>query len=398
MKNKTVSIWLAIALALSVGLISCGGGGIPEITKYNLTISGTEGGSVITPGEGTESFTYDEGEVVDLVAVAEEGCYFVSWTGDVDTIADAGAASTTIVMDADYTITANFEEWDAEELFAGGDGTEEDPYRIMNWHHLNNVRYFLSAHYTLMNDLDSHTAGYMELASLSANGQMGWEPIGDVEKLQLAFTGDFDGDGHEISGLFIDRPDEDNVGLFDSILTGAVIENLGIVNGSMTGNSNVGSIAGGSMGAINRSYSGESVSGKMCVGGLVGHNGGTVTNSYVTGNVSGDMYVGGLVAMHSKGDVSNSYVTGSVSGDVRVGALVGYYVGGSVNNSFWDTETSGQSTSDGGTGKTTAEMKNIATFSGAGWNITTVGPGERNTSYLWNIVDGQTYPFLSWQV
>jgi len=70
--------------------------------------------------------------------------------------------------------------------------------------------------------------------------------------------------------------------------------------------------------------------------------------------------------------------------------------GGTVSNSFWDIQTSGQTTSAGGTGKTTAEMKNIATF--AGWNIVSVGdPGTRNTAYTWNIVDGETYPFLSWQ-
>jgi len=43
-------------------------------------------------------------------------------------------------------------------------------------------------------------------------------------------------------------------------------------------------------------------------------------------------------------------------------------------------------------------MKNIDTFSGAGWNIIIVGgPGERNPAYIWNIVDDETYPFLSWQ-
>jgi hypothetical protein len=69
-----------------------------------------------------------------------------------------------------------------------------------------------------------------------------------------------------------------------------------------------------------------------------------------------------------------------------------------VGNSFWDSQTSGQSNSAGGTGKTTAEMKSIATFSGAGWNMIAVAnPGTRNPAYIWNIVDGQTYPFLSWQ-
>ena len=80
-----------------------------------------------------------------------------------------------------------------------------------------------------------------------------------------------------------------------------------------------------------------------------------------------------------------------------VGGLVGASTG-PVTNSFWDIETSGRATSAGGTGKTTVEMKSIATFSGVGWDIVTVAnPGIRNESYAWNIVDGQTYPFLSWQ-
>jgi preprotein translocase subunit YajC len=74
---------------------------------YNLSTSSTEGGSVTTPGEGV--FTYDEGEMVDLLAEAEEDYLFVEWTGDIGTIADVYAASTTITMNDDYSITANFE-------------------------------------------------------------------------------------------------------------------------------------------------------------------------------------------------------------------------------------------------------------------------------------------------
>ena len=82
-----------------------------------------------------------------------------------------------------------------------------------------------------------------------------------------------------------------------------------------------------------------------------------------------------------------------------VGGLVGRNDEGTVNDSFWDIEPSGQATSDGGTGKTTAEMQDIATFSGAGWNIIAVAnPDTRNRSYIWNIVDDVTYPFLSWEV
>jgi hypothetical protein len=69
-----------------------------------------------------------------------------------------------------------------------------------------------------------------------------------------------------------------------------------------------------------------------------------------------------------------------------------------VSNSFRDVETSKQDSSDGGKGKTAAEMQNIATFTRAGWDIIEVAnPGMRNPSYIWNIVDEKTYPFLSWQ-
>jgi len=78
------------------------------LRQYDLTISSMEGGSVTEPGE--EVFTYDEGTVVDLVAEAEEGYRFVEWAGDVSTIYDVYAAETNIIMNGDYSVTAEFEE------------------------------------------------------------------------------------------------------------------------------------------------------------------------------------------------------------------------------------------------------------------------------------------------
>ncbi len=75
--------------------------------SYHLTISGTTGGLATAPGEGT--FAYCEDEMVNLVAEADACYQFVGWTGDVDTIADVDAASTSIAMDGDYFVTANFE-------------------------------------------------------------------------------------------------------------------------------------------------------------------------------------------------------------------------------------------------------------------------------------------------
>ena len=80
----------------------------PWLTTYvfTITISSTNGGSVIIPGEGT--FTYDAGTEVELVANADGPYWFAEWTGDVGTIADVEDITTTITIDDDCCITANF--------------------------------------------------------------------------------------------------------------------------------------------------------------------------------------------------------------------------------------------------------------------------------------------------
>jgi The GLUG motif len=114
--------------------------------------------------------------------------------------------------------------------------------------------------------------------------------------------------------------------------------------------------------------------------------------------VTGDDNVGGLLGKNDNtGTVGSSYSTSNVTGNLHVGGLVGRNQG-SVSNSFWDTQTSGWGSSAGGTGKTTAQMMDIDTFTGVGWDILAVGgSGDRNTGYVWNIVDDVTYAFLSWQ-
>lgn len=80
--------------------------GTPAV-QYNLTMASTTGGSATAPGEGT--FPYDKGTVVNLVASPVSGYRFVKWTGDVGTVADVNAATTTITINGNYAITANFE-------------------------------------------------------------------------------------------------------------------------------------------------------------------------------------------------------------------------------------------------------------------------------------------------
>ncbi len=187
-------------------------------------------------------------------------------------------------------------------------------------------------------------------------------------------------------------------GLLGSYYDGTVSECH--ATGSVAGSSNVGGLIGNGDGTVSHCYATGNVTGDDNVGGLAGSNYyySNVDNSYATGSVTGSDAVGGLVGRNEYGSVSNSYSMGSVDGDYDVGGLVGYDYDGTVTNSFWDTETSGQAASAGGTGKTTAEMQDISTFSGAAWDIVAVAnPDIRNTSYIWNIVDDETYPFLNWE-
>jgi len=194
-----------------------------------------------------------------------------------------------------------------------------------------------------------------------------------------------------------------------SVVGGLLGANAGTVSnsystGRVVGNAAVGGLVGDNDGTVGSSYCTGSVSGDQHIGGLVGVNAGlgSVSNSYCTGTVSGNQYVGGLIGCNGdRGTVSNCYSTGSVAGTTQVGGLVGRnyfgYGAGTISNSFWDVQTSGQSTSDGGTGKPTAQMKEIGTFSATGWNIVAVALHETKPSYIWNIVNNVTYPFLSWQ-
>ena len=154
-----------------------------------------------------------------------------------------------------------------------------------------------------------------------------------------------------------------------------------------------GGLVGDNGGSISNSYSAGTVtagSGSQEVGGLVGLSFGPITNAYSTGTVSagGGDAVGGLVG-NNAGTITDSYSSGAVTGGDNVGGLVGYDGGGTVNGSFWDTTTSGQGNSIGGTGETTSALLSLTTYTGAGWNI------GNSLGDTWVIFNGQTRPMLS---
>ncbi|MEK7643749.1 MAG: GLUG motif-containing protein, partial [Patescibacteria group bacterium] len=204
--------------------------------------------------------------------------------------------------------------------------------------------------YTVINDatalqnMNGNLAGFYALGSnidaadtSTWNAGEGFEPVVD-------FTGAFDGLGHTITGLTINRPTQDYVGLFGYASTGSILKNVGLLNGNITGNYCVGGLVGlNEEGTITNSYNTGTVSGSYdYVGGLVGLNSsGTITDSYNTGTVSGRYYVGGLVGYNEYGNITNSYSTGAVSGSAVVGGLVGYNYYGTITNSYSTVTGSG---------------------------------------------------------
>jgi len=77
--------------------------------NYHVTISSSNYGSVTSPGEGVHEYAY--GTQLPIVATPESDCQFIRWTGsavDSGKVADSAAASTTVIVDGDYTLVAQF--------------------------------------------------------------------------------------------------------------------------------------------------------------------------------------------------------------------------------------------------------------------------------------------------
>jgi|GEM_PF-6452066 len=150
--------------------------------------------------------------------------------------------------------------------FNGGSGIAEDPWMIATPEQLDNVRNYLGSehqddYFRLENDID--LSGYP-----SPDG-MGWLPIGGKAD-EEQFTGHFDGGNHTITGLSINRPDTEYVGLFAVTGEGAVLSNVGLESVSIIGGMFTGGLVGAAVGSVDHSYTTGSVQGGDFVGGLIG--------------------------------------------------------------------------------------------------------------------------------
>lgn len=299
--------------------------------------------------------------------------------------------------------------------YTGGSGTPADPYQIWTPQQMNAIGANSGdwySHFILMADID-----------MSAYTGTQYNIIGNWD---TPFRGSFNGNGHVIRNLtYKTNIDLSPIGFFGKT-NGAQIQNLGLENISIVipnGRDSGGLVGWNENSIIRNCYiNGGTVSGYYIIGGLVGINVvSTIRNCYVSAAVSGTggsnaSFIGGLVGCNY-GTITDCYTMGSVKGIKNVGGLVGESSGGiitccyaiasvsgsgsniaglvgqnkaTIRYSFWDTQTSGRSngvgsgSSSGVTGKTTAQMKMVSTFTSAGWDFVDT----------WDIINLQTYPLL----
>jgi hypothetical protein len=297
-----------------------------------------------------------------------------------------------------------------------GEGTEESPYEIKNCVDLQNVRNFLDSNFVLTQDINC-----IEVNNWDNN--KGFESIGrdyngdgELSYSEL-FSGTLDGNYYSINNLYINRPNENRVGLFGYLHPNAKIKRIGLEDVNIFGKMRVGGLVGENYGIITESFSTGNVYGVYAVGGLVGNNANLVEKSYSDANVEANAmpwgaYVGGLVGWNLS-KVSNSYATGTIKSN-RQGAagLVGvnyqtpgfntsiinsYSIAnvistdgkslveniiGTIVSSYWDSNIS---TKGGeGTGKMTEELFQQSTF--IDWDFNSI----------WDI--NGNYPYLKWEI
>ena len=255
-------------------------------------------------------------------------------------------------------------------------------------------------------DLDTDGDGSADSDDTYWNSGAGWNPIGGT------YSGDFKGNGYTINNLFINI-NHNYRGLFRITAATSRIETLGVTNANVTGNNWTGILIGANQGTIVACYTTGKAQGSSATGGLAGYNSGTVSTSYSTAYVNAAAAVGGLVGQQqvSSSNVTNSYSTGRVSrstgSDTTIGGLIGQVTAGSVTASYWDTSTSGQSTSAGGSGavgKTTRQLQTPTGYTGiyANWNTnldgdTSTGEPTTGNDNPWTFGNKMQYPMLDYK-
>jgi len=337
--------------------------------------------------------------------------------------------------------------------YAGGTGTESDPYTICSAAQLNEIGNHpedWDKHFQLVSHID--LSGYTGTA---------FNIIGD--NIRGVFSGTFDGNGRTISGFTYTASSSECVGLFGYVsgtdaeirdltlnnvdvsnqsigyvgalagcLEDGTISNCNINGGSVTGMTGVGGLVGyktngtvencsarttvsgtdlaeaiGGLigknigGYIQRCCSSGTVSGKYQVGGVAGYHIGFMVNCDSQSNITANSAVGGLAGYIVSCVIINSYAAGLVDASVDVGGLIGSASSSTFVGCFWDDTVNdslsgvGNMTSPAGvTGASTENLQQEITYINAGWDF--VGETANGSDDIWDIQPAE-YPKLWWQ-
>ncbi len=317
------------------------------------------------------------------------------------------AAGTMISSSTEITVTVQDETGNISELTFAinlqpsdliGEGTEASPYEIANLCHLK----WLSETSTVWDKHISQTADINAKDTETWNEGKGFSSIGTRATL---FSGVYNGNGHIIDSLYINRPEQNNTSFFGVTKASSttIITKLGLTNVNITGYDAIGGFLGtGETSSTNRAVISEcfvtgKVSGHYAIGGFTGGAlAMQISNCYsiVEVNATGT-YCGGFAGTSYYGLIDNCYSTGKISATTHVGGFTAY--DDNATHSFWDTEISGIAISTCGTGKTTIDMHSPSTFADAGWDF--INETNNGSDDIWGInpdVNGG-YPFLTWQ-
>ncbi|MGN0554581.1 MAG: GLUG motif-containing protein, partial [Candidatus Fimenecus sp.] len=278
-----------------------------------------------------------------------------NFTTDIDDIDMSTVGSKTITVSLtknggtctdDITINVIEEKHNYVNGVCSGCGSYEPPelkdgvYQIKNYANL----YWFAAlvNGTLTDGTAQNTAANAVLVNditVNSIANMGnyleWTPIGNSDN---RYEGTFDGQGHEITGLYFDDASVDYVGLFGC--SDGTIKNVGVIGSYFNGKNRVGGVCGHNYGRILNCYNTSAVNGVSNVGGIVGVNfGGEIRNCYNTGAISASNYgAGGIAGYNYYATIMNCYSSAAISAPSDVGGICGAGTGGTVNNCYHNSK------------------------------------------------------------
>ncbi len=237
-------------------------------------------------------------------------------------------------------------------FYPTGSGTGGDPYQITT---LDNLLILSQAESIWDSD-------FIQTTNIDATPTSGWNSGAGFESIgstSSPFTGSFDGQDFSITGLFINRADEDTLGLFGRA-DSAALQNIQLLDVDITGNDAVGALAGVVDSTIVNDISvSGSVTANANVGGLIGRmNSNTATNIHSAVMVSADSsYSGGLIGFATNASITDCSVSATVTGDAATGGVAGFFTGSpGILSTLSNCTTSGDISGSTGVGGLVGNM------------------------------------------